>query len=365
VFGKEIARAMITAEGESGGLSISAFLSLPDLSRAKGDQIYFYVNGRNVRDRMLSRALMEGYGHRLMKGRFPYAVVFLELNPSEVDVNVHPAKQEVRFRKGEEIFKTVVSVLNTAMTPRVSRSRADVEFGITTSRFTGEDFPWHKVAEPAHLLSTPSSPPRVLSSPESPGAQTRKDLPISILGQLGAVYILCETAEGLLILDQHAAHERIAYETLKKGFESSKIEVQHLLMPLHLEVSARERDILSNHIEGLSRVGIEIEYFGGSTFLLHAVPALLADTDWQAFLGDFLAECGERGADTFDFFDKALVMMACHGTLRRGEKMTSEEMQSLVTQLFQTELPTNCPHGRPVFKQLSYHELNKIFKRVV
>lgn len=186
-----------------------------------------------------------------------------------------------------------------------------------------------------------------------------------VIGQLGNTYILCQVKDGFLMVDQHAAHERVVYENLKSSFNASHMEVQALLLPHELELSAKETRIALEKKETLSRIGIELDHFGGNTFLLRSHPAILKDVQWDSFLSELIAglEQGEKGDE--EAFDKPLTVMACHGAVRAGYRMTQEEMVLLLRQLEEMKLPTNCPHGRPVFKHFTYYEIEKMFKRVV
>jgi DNA mismatch repair protein MutL len=171
--------------------------------------------------------------------------------------------------------------------------------------------------------------------------------------------------DGLLMVDQHAAHERIVYETLRKGLNSSRIEVQALLMPYKLELSEKEQRIVHEKSDQLKRFGIELDHFGGNTFLLRSVPAVLGKVEWDSFFSELIAELKEDALEEERFLDNVLKVMACHGAIRAGYQMSREEIGHLLSQLNETEVPTNCPHGRPIFKRFTYYEIEKMFKRVV
>jgi DNA mismatch repair protein MutL len=186
-----------------------------------------------------------------------------------------------------------------------------------------------------------------------------------VIGQLGNTYILCQARDGLVMVDQHAAHERVVYENLKKGFNVSNMEVQSLLLPHELELSAKETRTALKNGHHLSRIGIELEHFGGNTFLLRSHPAILKNIQWNSFFSELFAGLEEGEPEDKSILDKLLTVMACHGAVRSGNHMTREEMTHLLTQLEEMDLPTNCPHGRPVFKHFTYYEIEKMFKRVV
>jgi DNA mismatch repair protein MutL len=192
-----------------------------------------------------------------------------------------------------------------------------------------------------------------------------KEVP-QILGQLKETYILCQAGDGLLMVDQHAAHERVVYETLKMSHQQSKIESQSFLIPHKLELSLKEGRVVLKNLDQLVKMGLELEHFGGSTFLLRSVPSILVNVNWENFLRDLIPLLEEEWDLTRDkALDSLLTMMACHGAIRAGQRLSHGEMARLLSQLEEVELSTNCPHGRPVLKKFSYREIEKMFKRVV
>jgi DNA mismatch repair protein MutL len=192
-----------------------------------------------------------------------------------------------------------------------------------------------------------------------------KESPI-VLGQLKETYILCETKEGLLLVDQHAAHERRVYEKLKKSYENSSLECQPFLIPPKVEFSPSESRTILKKVEELTELGIRMEHFGGGTFMVRSVPNILVDVHWESFLRELIPVIEEQGTVKGDqVVDRLLALMACHGAIRAGQRLSHEKMVSLVEQLDEVEVPTNCPHGRPVFKRLSFYEIEKMFRRVV
>jgi DNA mismatch repair protein MutL len=172
-------------------------------------------------------------------------------------------------------------------------------------------------------------------------------------------------SEGLLMVDQHAAHERIVYESLKRDASQSRIEAQTLLMPYKLELTTKEKRIVMAKRDQLSRFGVELDHFGGNTFLLRSTPAILKNVQWDSFLSELIPELEDDKLEEDILLDKVLTVMACHGAIRAGYSMTQEEMSHLLSQLEEAEIPTNCPHGRPIVKRFTYYEIEKMFKRVV
>jgi DNA mismatch repair protein MutL len=362
LLGRKVAQALVEAEEDLSILRISAFLAPWEYSRSRGDRLFVYVNGRYIRDRMVTRAVIEGYGQRLMKGQYPQAVVFLDTDPDQVDVNVHPTKQEVRFHRGRDVYRAIVAAVEKALGPPPALS------GEGPARVFQ---PW-AVQGPQEGSFVFESAKGYRDEGEIPAGVDREEPEIrpeaeggpNIIGQLGGTYILCEVKDGLLMVDQHAAHERIMYESMRRGLGSSRIEAQTLLMPHRLELSSRETRTVLEKGEHLARVGIELDHFGGETFLLRSVPALLKEVDWDALVSELAALLDEREPVEV-LLDRVLKVMACHGAIRSGYRMTREEMVHLFRQLEEVDLPTNCPHGRPIFRHISYYEMEKMFKRVV
>lgn len=362
IMGRNIAGSMIDAHEINDELAITVYLAPSDQSRTRGDRLFVYVNGRYIRDRLVTRAVMEGYGQRLMKGRYPQAVVFMEIDPSKVDVNVHPTKQEIRFRNGRAVFSTIVYTIEKALARSLHTFPGQewIKHDRRPNQGKGFDLvsePMWNYAQAEQGIATPTrtgetDQPMVKEGPK-------------IIGQLGNTYIMCQVKDGLLMVDQHAAHERIVYENLKKGFDASKLEVQTLLTPYKLELTMKEKRIVLEKGKDLTRVGIELDHFGGCTFLLRAVPALLKNITWDSFISELIAELGEDKLEHETFLDKVLTVMACHGAVRAGQRLNEEEIKHLFVQLEDMDLPTNCPHGRPIFKHFTYYEIEKMFKRVV
>jgi DNA mismatch repair protein MutL len=367
LMGRDVARNMVDLDQQTGELKIKAYLAPPDLNRSRGDRIFIYVNNRGIRDRLVMRAIMEGYGQRLMKGRYPQVVIFLEVAPSLVDINVHPTKQEIRFHHSRLVYQTIISVVEDTLGQRFHAVyETGFDQGYRELRETGK----------GHLSGVDMAEPQ---SEYLPAAAERLGVPEElfqeshivkegpqVIGQLKGTYILCQTRDGLLMVDQHAAHERIVYETLKRAYQTMHMERQSFLIPHKLEVSLNEGRIIQQKLEQLVKLGLELEHFGGSTFLLRSVPSSLIHAQWENFLYDLIPVLEEEEDLSSDkAMEQLLTVMACHGAIRAGKKMSHEEMTLLLHQLEEMDLPTNCPHGRPILKKFSYYEIEKMFKRVV
>jgi len=360
LFGHEVAGSMIRMEREVGGLRLKGYLSPPEWDRARGDHLFVYVNRRGVRERLLTHAVIEGYGSRLMKGRYPYAVVFIEIDPFLVDVNVHPAKQEVRFHQSRLVHEAVKTVVDETL-----REKAAALFRVSAPASEGTIETVGRIAEPVSGYAANPAETTIYREPRPQVPLMIKESPV-VLGQLKETYILCETKEGLLLVDQHAAHERRVYEKLKASYDNSSLECQSFLLPPRVEFSPSESRAILKKIGELSGLGITLEHFGGEMFMVRSVPSLLVDVNWESFLRELIPVLEEQEAvKGGQVVDKLLALMACHGAIRAGQRLSKEEMVSLVEQLDDVEVPTNCPHGRPVLKRLRFHEIEKMFRRII
>ena len=363
LIGRDVTVSMIDAFKEMDELKLTAYLAPPDLSRTRGDRIFIYVNNRNIRDRFITRAVMEGYGQRMMRGRYPQVVIFMEIAPSLVDVNVHPTKQEVRFHNNRLVYQALVSTIENTLKERF-HSVFDLGH-LKTDDGKGEQTPGMVIAEPIREYSEIEQRKTVRDKIELKEESLLKERP-QIIGQLKNTYIMCQIMDGLLMIDQHAAHERIVYENLKNSCRSSQIESQSFLIPYKMELSLKDGRIIIKKLHHLSRLGLEVEHFGGSTFLLRSVPAILINTQWEKFLLDLVPVLEDEGDLSSDrALDRLLTVMACHGAIRAGQRMSREEMIQLLNQLEELDLPTHCPHGRPISRKFSYYEIEKMFKRTI
>ena len=362
LMGKDFAEGVIERHERNAQMGIHVYLTPSHLSRSRGDRLFIYVNRRFIRDRLVTKAVMEGYGQRLMKGQYPQAIHLIEIDPAKVDVNVHPAKQEVRFHNSQEVFNTIRSTVEKALAPTFP---VFLDPGRQREPASPDKPPRARyVSEPYGNYSQTIPGLQESLMPEE-GAWPGKNRDVNILGQLGNTYILCQVEDGFLMVDQHAAHERIVYEGLKESATTGQIEGQALLLPHEVELTVREKEVVLRNGKKLARLGMEIDHFGGNTFLLRSVPAVLSDVQWDIFLSELIAELEEKELEDYSVLDRVLTIMACHGAIRAGYPMEHEEMAHLLSELGKTDLPTNCPHGRPTFKHFTYSEIEKMFKRIV
>ncbi len=378
---------LLAIEAISGPLDLHGWLGPPQLSRSTTRGIYLFVNGRRVRDRVIQHALLEGCSGRLMKGRFPSAVLFLKLPFDQVDVNVHPTKHEIRFSQARQVHQAVCGAVAAAL------SRSD-RVSLRTAPFAGPPgsasvaeppaqylkavaIEWGKRSRPApggqsdRLVSlSPAASAGAaaeMASLPSAGQQplwhSRRFTDLAVIGQLRGTYIVCQDGADLLLVDQHAAHERIVYEALRRS--AGPPESQYLLVPETVELGFGEAAALTPLLPQLAELGLEIEPFGGTTFAVKSLPTLL---DRRA-AGPLVLELAERAAQSGQGtalsrkIDECRMVMACHHALRANQHLSEQQIRHLLERLDGCENPSHCPHGRPTWVRWSAREIEKAFGR--
>jgi DNA mismatch repair protein MutL len=393
VLGKDIKNNLNKIEFTSDFLTVQGWISSPRITRSTSRGIYLYVNHRFVRNRVIQHALFQGYGSRLMKGQFPVAVVFINVPCDQLDVNVHPTKHEVKFAQQKKIHDAVAGVVAERLrladqpewaAPGVQESRLPteqpgiselaVDFGISEKQIQAQ-YPVssirHQVSGIQHPASSTQYPASGIQHPVS-SIQTKlwarkKFGDLKVIGQFHDTYILCESADGLVLIDQHAAHERIIFEQLKNRSPASKKSAQKLLIPETIDLGYREAKILEELIPDLNELGLEIEPFGGDTFVVKSVPTLLDNKEVKPLIIEIVEKIAQIGFTTGleKAIDQCLILIACHGAIRANQKLSDEQIKGLLDQLDQCDQPSNCPHGRPTWISWSIKDLEKSFKRIV
>ncbi len=367
IYGAETARSMCKlGDGEDGWKSDSAqspvrvdgMVGSPSISRANRNYMSFFVNRRWINSRVLSYAVEEAYHGMLMQGRHPISVINITVPPGDVDVNIHPTKTEVKFRDDRPVFSAVQKAVRQAVleqSPVPAIEEVSPDYGGKPSR---EQSLFSSPPQPVHhgtgqSATVPLSGERFTPSQSLPA--------LRLVGQVAGTYIIGEGPEGLYIIDQHAAHERILFEQIRKQSRLHQVEVQGLLEPATLEVSPGQDEVLKTCYSELSEFGFTIEPFGDRSYLVRAVPVMLNGKDWSATLRELLdsTEAG-KGAD---WREELAISFACHGAIKAGQVLTDEEMRELLRQLEQTAAPNTCPHGRPTIIRLSTSQLEKEFRR--
>ncbi len=389
-LGKEFQDNAIKIEAEREGIKLSGFASLPTLHRATTQYQYLFVNGRPVRDKLLHGCVRAAYADVLHGGRHPLLALFLELPSSEVDVNVHPAKAEVRFRDPALVRGLLISALKHSIYEHGGQASSSVSSHALGSFRAegGPRLPMHRGSSPAvprsyaygggmaeavssAYAAQPSmmfqDAPTARVEAETEFQEEQESFPLgSARAQLHENYIVAQTPKGMVIVDQHAAHERLVYERFKAQMAARGIEKQGLLSPeiIELEESAAER--LLSYADGLATLGLEVEAFGQGAVAVQSIPALLGGKpNIERLIKDLADEITEHGnANTLEErLNEILSTMACHGSVRSGRRMNAQEMNALLRQMEETPLSGQCNHGRPTYIELSLAEIEKLFGR--
>lgn len=384
-LGEEFARNAMRVEHEGAGMRLTGWIAQPAYNRASTDQQYLYVNGRSVRDRNIAHAVRQAYSDVLYNGRHPAYVLFLELDPRGVDVNVHPAKHEVRFRESRLVHDFVYRALQQALAetragnaPAAEALPAPAAGASSSPMWTAPprqeamslrlaDAPSAYAALYAQrpLTASSSAQPIPAPAPMPPDASDGMPPLGFALAQLHGIYILAENADGLIVVDMHAAHERIGYEKLKAAHDGAGLRTQPLLVPASLAVSEREADIAEREAQTLAELGFEVQRSGPQSLLLRSVPALLAHGNVEALLRDVLTDLREHGTTrrVAETRDELLATMACHGAVRANRRLSLPEMNALLREMESTERSGQCNHGRPTWTRFSLGEMDKWFLR--
>ena len=404
LLGAKLAEGLYPVEYRESDCAVSGLAGRPETNRSTAGLVYTYINGRFIRDRVVQHAVLQAYRTLLERGRYPVVALFIELSPSEVDVNVHPTKHEVRFRNQGEVHdiiqrsvesvlrgtpwvKKSCEVLRTVCASQTNREQVALS-GDNPSASVSEEYRqsvreslsgYQSHPEPAQPLPSFNFPlsaqtassniPAVVFPVDS--VQSGADAPrgffsaLAVIGQYHASYLLCQDGENLVMIDQHAAHERVAFEKLRTQLQSGKIASQGLLFPETVEFSFGEVATIREHRAELERLGFDLEPFGGATWLLKEVPCLLSGVECVETLRDILEELRGVGRSRAfsDVAEEALTTIACHSVVRGKHTLAQPEIAALFAQMDGADFAANCPHGRPVYKVLSLGDIEKMFKR--
>jgi DNA mismatch repair protein MutL len=369
ILGGEIYRHLQPIEFEGGETHLKGFASLPSFSKGNGDGIYLYVNRRFIKDRMIYRAILEAYRHVIPGGKFPLVILFLTLPPSSIDVNVHPTKAEVKFRDPDRVFRMVQGALSSALASSSSPKKREDEGDDMRYLSSPKEFPSLESAKPYPIpLPLPrrdGEGPPIVGEGSTAEWEVERNSPFRILGQVQATYILYEGTEGLILIDQHAAHERLLYEKYKKDHEIGSIPAEKLLIPIPMELSTEEFFVLMSYREEIESLGFEIDAIGERMVAIRAIPKLTEPYDPKGMIRELLEELSflKREGKGKEAIQRMLVSLACHSAIRANFVLRREEMEGLVGSLQPFPRSLTCPHGRPVFFVISPEELAKQFKR--
>lgn len=437
VLGKDTYNELYRFERETSGMTVKGFCANPRVTRSTSSRIFLFVNHRLVYDRGLISAVFKGYRQRIMKGRYPLAVVFIDIGYDQVDVNVHPSKREIKFFNPGQVYEIVSAAISTALareqqdvktySQKVSIPKERFEFRDpadhdgTVSGRNSADSPGSSLFEvPVPVPEPPVVPEessgkieqsvadwsqqtRMDSSAEmdisvddsvhhpqdkishphdkiketmehrsadgsvSPAVPHVKISSLKIIGQVMGTYIIVESEDALMLIDQHAAHERIVFEKLKKRHQSLKVQSQSLAVPEIVELNFREADYFNTILDDLNALGFQVAPFGDNSFVVKSVPSIIDEKQVQPILMNIV----DRGVHQKDqpaadeWLDQCLILMACHSTIRANAKLTSLEIQQLLVDLETCKNTRHCPHGRPIIITLTQKQIERLFKRVV
>ncbi|MBC8519863.1 MAG: DNA mismatch repair endonuclease MutL [Gammaproteobacteria bacterium] len=384
VLGGDFVNHALYLESEVSGMAIKGWVAQPAASRSQPDQQFFFVNGRMIKDRVVVHAVRQAYQDVLFHGRHPAYLLFLEMDPEMVDVNVHPTKHEVRFRESRQVhgflFKSVRDAL-AADRPGHPASAGANGVGEVVDRETGElqqrsaveqSDRWAEIAQPKssslglQFGAAGSSVVGERQAPDYPVDERSGEYPLGhAVAQIHGIYILAENSDGLIIVDMHAAHERITYERLKQAIADAGIRTQRLLVPVTVSISEREVEIVERQQPLFRKLGLEVELSGPLSMAVREVPLLLADVDVKQLARDLLADMVEHESSAMveERINEVLATIACHGSVRAGRQLTIPEMDALLRDMEQTERGGQCNHGRPTWGQLTLDELDGLFLR--
>jgi DNA mismatch repair protein MutL len=356
VYGAEMAGRMLPVQNpgnqwQSGSttpaIDVTGMVGSPELGRAGRGYLSFFVNRRWVSSRLLAYAVEEAYHGLLMTGRHPVAVLSISLPSPEVDVNIHPAKSEVKFRDESAVFRAVQKAVRQALVAQVPVPGIEDTAAPYTAKADHRQAAWVFPAGTARREAAPQ--PLTVSLPL-----------LRVVGQVLNCYIVAEGPDGLYIIDQHAAHERIRFEEVQRQ-RRNRVEVQGLLEPAAFEVTPRQEQMMKSCLDELEEFGFTLEAFGERTYLVRAVPALVASDNWEAMLRELLEELAGEAKSRWE--EKIVASIACHGAVRSGQALSIDEMRELVRQLERCTSPHTCPHGRPTIIRLGSGQLEREFGR--
>lgn len=396
ILGKTVAAELYPLEMDDNGVVLKGLLGSPVVSRSAASHLYTYINGRYIRDRVVQHALLQGYRNVLERGRYPVLVLFITVPAEEVDVNVHPTKHEVRFReqakihaviqngveqllrsapwlrKGAEVQRPVAPV---TATPSLSRVE-EVKESLLRYAVRQENLPlprqshYPSAPQPVRTVPTVEAPPTFTPPPEAAVTPLIREegyfSGLQVIGQFRNAYIVCQDGSDLLLIDQHAAHERVVFQELRHSLDHGTLDGQSLLFPETIDLSPAESAAVREHGDELQKLAFDLEPFGGNTWLLKGVPQLLAGLDYKQTLRDTLEEfctLGRSGVSA-EIIDDILATIACHSVVRGQRQLGPQEIQRLLQRMDGTEFAANCPHGRPVIAKITGREIEKLFKRV-
>jgi DNA mismatch repair protein MutL len=376
VFGTELVDEVLPLQGVSPemrvpGVDVTGWISSPRVSRSHRQSLYFFVNGRLIQHRALTFALEDAYHSLLMVGRHPLGMVRISVDPAQVDVNVHPTKAEVKFADERAVARAVQRAAHHALMQQNDSVLPEISFEPTPrATMTADQISFRSGYEPIPIgveqqLDSRTSKEReeaTVPSEDSSSAHPSGIPVMRVLGQIGATYIIAEGPEGMFLIDQHAAHERIMYEKILAQMQAKAIDQQPMLDPLVIELPPDELAVFDRSVEELNTIGYDVERFGESSIIVRSIPALVRGVDVAERMHEILQELGDGGSGT-SWLDSVAISASCHTAIRAGQALSLPEMRELVAQLERCEHPRACGHGRPTMLHMSQMELERQFSR--
>lgn len=384
LFGPDLAKSLLEVEAQSGDYQLKGYVSSPVYTRSNRSAQYCFINGRFIRDKVILHATQQGYSHLLPKGQHSVMFLYLTMDPRLLDVNVHPSKAEVRFAFQQDVHQFVAKGVRLALEKNqqipvdlTAREDADIPLaGTNLSSSYSSPSPnyqtpnWERPADLTHAL-------RTMMAPEANTSQVswfdKAPTPVSNLiysefepiGQLDRSFIIMQGKKGLLVVDQHVAHERILYERFRGAAQNRKVEVQKLLFPLAIAISPGDTELLNSHLTKLLELGLELEPFGQNEFLLRSVPAILKNVDHEQLLRETieLLPRGNYEDILHEKYEDVLIMMSCRNAIKVNHSLNLDQIRKLISDLEQTSMPYTCPHGRPISLLFDMDDILKRFLR--
>ncbi|MFK3986298.1 DNA mismatch repair endonuclease MutL [Exiguobacterium mexicanum] len=390
IYGRQVAAQIVTASSKTNDYSLSAHLVRPEVTRSNKQYVTLILNGRSIKNFALTQSVLEGYHTLLPIGRYPIAVLEVNMDPMLIDVNVHPTKREVRLSKEKELCQLIRETVQLTLReqrlipsvkpkerPAQRTEQERLDFTVERTPVTDEAPTWNyplprePVTSPSRWSPTPlvnEAPEPIDSIVESEAVETKGErLPqLDVIGQLHASYIVCGAEDGMYVIDQHAAQERIKYELFYEQLGNPDKEYQLLLLPLTLEFTQEETLAIEEVAPLLKEAGLELKPFGGNTFLVREIPTWYPQHDLEGTVRDLIEMAiRDRSVNLAKYREDASILMACKRSIKANHPLNHEMMQQLIHDLNQTTSPYTCPHGRPILVKWSTYELEKLFKRVM
>ena len=384
LFGPELAKSLLKVEAQSGDYRLSGFLSSPVYTRSSRNAQYCFINSRFVRDKVILHATQQGYSHLLPKGQHPAMFLYLTMDPKLLDVNVHPSKAEVRFAFQQDVHQFVAHGVRAALEKNQQidlkiQDKTDIPIQERSQPYSlGPNYQSEQCKSPTPVQRDLSKALRTMLRPDLEPMQQvtwfdKVPTPVSNLiysefeplGQLDRSFIIMQGKQGVLIVDQHVAHERILYERFRFAAKNRKVEVQKLLFPLPIELSPEETEVLTPHLKQLIDLGLELELFGKNEFLLRSVPAILKNGDHEKLLRETIESLPKDAQNNVlnEKYEDVLIMMSCRNAIKVNHTLNLDQIRKLISDLEQTSMPFTCPHGRPISLLFDMQDILKKFLR--